>query len=61
MLVPRGSRPRKEAPVDASRPWVNHVKLAELTREKDETDQLLDEKMERFIELQDLVESLQKM
>lgn len=39
----------------------DYVKLAELTNLKDETDQLLDEKMERFIELQDLVESLQKM
>ena len=38
----------------------DHIKLAELSKEKDETDQLLDEKMERFLELQDLVESLQK-
>ncbi len=38
----------------------DYIKLAELTKEKDETDQLLDQKMERFIELQDLVESLQK-
>lgn len=37
----------------------DYTKLAELSRKKEETDTLLEQKMERFLELQDLVDSLQ--
>lgn len=37
----------------------NYSKLEKLSEEKQETDRLLDEKMERYIELQDLVDSLE--
>ena len=33
------------------------VKLAELSKEREEADALLEEKMERFMELQDMVDS----
>ncbi len=38
----------------------DYVKLKELSDEKDAVDQMLDEKIERFLELQDLVESFEK-
>ena len=37
----------------------DYPKLAALTKEKEETDALLEQKMERYIELQDLVDSFQ--
>ena len=37
----------------------DYVKLQELTEEKERIDAELDEKMERFLELQELVESFQ--
>jgi ATP-binding cassette subfamily F protein uup len=33
------------------------VKLAELSKEREKADALLEEKMERFMELQDMVDS----
>ncbi len=39
----------------------DYVKLAELTKEKEAADQELDEKIERFLYLQELVESFEKM
>lgn len=38
----------------------DYVKLKELSDEKDGVDQMLDEKIERFLELQDLVDSFEK-
>jgi len=38
----------------------NYSKLMELSKEKEETDLLIEQKMERFIELQEMVESFQK-
>ena len=38
----------------------DYVKLQELTAEKEKTDQLLDEKIGRFLELQEMVESFEK-
>jgi ATP-binding cassette subfamily F protein uup len=38
----------------------DYPKLAELSREKEEVDRQLEEKMERFIELQDLVDSFEE-
>jgi ATP-binding cassette subfamily F protein uup len=37
----------------------DYVRLQELTEEKERIDAELDEKMERFLELQELVESFQ--
>ena len=38
----------------------SYTKLQELTLQKDEIDALLDQKIERFLELQEMVESFGK-
>lgn len=38
----------------------SYTKLEELTKQKEETDLLLDQKIERFLELQELVDSFSR-
>ena len=38
----------------------DYVKLADLSKEKDETDAALEQKMERYFELQEMVDALNR-